>query len=580
LTRFLSSPAGRAAAVALGIALCAPSLTTGLVADDWFHRLQLTHRPLAGMSTRPLDLFTFADGNPVHTRRMMDSGLLPWWTDPEVHLSFWRPVTALTHALDYVLWPDSPIAMHAQSLVWFGLALAAVAAVYASFLPPAAAGLALLLYAIDDAHGPAVGWLANRNAMVSVALALPALALHHRWRQERWRAGAVLAMISFAIGLLAGESAVAVLAYLVAYAIHLDRDSRGGRVLSLAGYLVILVGWRVLYRQLGYGTLHSGVYLDPVHEPAAFLSAAPSRAAALLASQLALPWSDFATAYEYVSPRLPAIMTAIALATVAVISLAFVPRLRRDPVSRMFATGALLATVPICSTFPADRLLFFVGVGAMGLVASFLVGPKPLLARPLAWALVLIHVILAPPLLAIRSRSMTTVEKPVDRALVAFPHGPEVAGKTLILLNPPADPLAGFPQLMFAARGERNPDRVRWLATGTNRVDVKRRDGRTLVVRSEGGFYAHATEELLRSPLRPLPEGSRVALAGMTAEILATEPDGRPAEVAFQFDRPLDDPSFLWMRWEKTSYVPFAVPPVGERASLAPVNFLEVAFAE
>jgi hypothetical protein len=53
----------------------------------------------------------------------VDAGrrLLPWWSDPTIHIDFARPLTALTHVLDYALWPGTPALRHLHSLLWFAL---------------------------------------------------------------------------------------------------------------------------------------------------------------------------------------------------------------------------------------------------------------------------------------------------------------------------------------------------------------------------------------------------------------------------------------------------------------------------
>ena len=82
----------------------------------------------------------------------MDIGVFPWWTDPTLKAEFLQALTVLTHRLDYALWPDSPVLMHAQSLFWLGTAVAAVAVFYRRMLgPTGVAATAALLYAIDDA---------------------------------------------------------------------------------------------------------------------------------------------------------------------------------------------------------------------------------------------------------------------------------------------------------------------------------------------------------------------------------------------------------------------------------------------
>ena len=46
---------------------------------------------LRDLFPRPLDMFAFIDGDPARTRRMMDRGILPWWTFEDARLAFWRP---------------------------------------------------------------------------------------------------------------------------------------------------------------------------------------------------------------------------------------------------------------------------------------------------------------------------------------------------------------------------------------------------------------------------------------------------------------------------------------------------------
>ena len=170
IQRFLASPTAGWVAIAVALLLAAPSLTVGLAADDWLQLLVARGlHPFAGLPQSRLDLFSFAGHDPATIQPLVDAGMFPWWTDPAVKLAFWRPLASFTHLVDWTLWPGAPWAMHLHSLAWFGLALAAAAALYRRLIGGWTAGLATLLYALDDAHGPAVGWIANRNAMVAVA---------------------------------------------------------------------------------------------------------------------------------------------------------------------------------------------------------------------------------------------------------------------------------------------------------------------------------------------------------------------------------------------------------------------------
>ena len=73
-----------------------------------------------------------------------------------------------THWLDYQLWPDAPWMMHAQSLVWLAGTVLIAGLLYRRIeAVPWVAGLAVLLYAVDDARAAPASWIANRNALVA-----------------------------------------------------------------------------------------------------------------------------------------------------------------------------------------------------------------------------------------------------------------------------------------------------------------------------------------------------------------------------------------------------------------------------
>ena len=420
-TRFLASSRALPCLVALGVLLTSPSLFSGLAADDYLHAITLEKLPFVTPQEGPLDLFRFANGNAATARALMDVGEFPWTADPSVRFAFFRPLSALTHMLDYAAWPHAPAMMHAQNLFWFALALLGVAAVYRRLLGATwVAGLALLLYALDDTHAPVVGWLANRNALIALSFSLSALWMHDRWRRDGWKPGAWLGPLLFAVAILAGESALAILAYLAAHALHIDKTSLKARAVALTPYALIVVAWRFAYTHFGFGVSSSGIYFDPGQHPLVYLTALPRRLPFMLLGEVGLPRSDFAMVYEYISPTALAWMIGFALAVLGLLAAAMVPLWRRDPVARFFTTGLLLAVFPICGAFPSDRLLLFVGVGAMGLIALFLSSAASFAERGAAAVLVFVHVVLAPPLLVLRAK-FVDYEIPTEVATKTIP---------------------------------------------------------------------------------------------------------------------------------------------------------------
>lgn len=591
LVSWLGARRAPAIVVLLGLALAAPALTADFAADDHLHRVIARDDPgIDGLRSRPLDLFVFASGDPADNAKLRELGVFPWWTDLSMRLAFFRPVTSATHALDHALWPDSATAQLGHNLVWLALALIATWAFYRRFVPARwIAVLALALYAFDDARGPVVGWIANRNALIALVLAVPVLLAHDRWRRDGWAPGRWVGPALFAVALGAGESSLAIVAYLGAHGLWLDRGRWRDRAIALAPYAMIVVGWRLLYGHLGYGVAGSGIYLDPGGDPAGFVAAAAVRLPLLLLGQLALPWSDLASIYPIMGAAVLTGMLLFALAMLTAIGLACARLLRRDPVSRFFGTGMVLAAIPVASTFPADRLLGFIGLGGMGLVAQLLAAaarqrdqlgdgrPRRAAAVTVAIVLALVHLVFAPPFLVLRSRSMVAVGRVLDRADAGIPAGPEIVDKTVIIVAAPSDALAGYVHVMRESRRQPRPARLYWLANAWTAVTLERIDERTLRVIPEGGFLRYEIDQMVRSPrLRPFAVGDRVALSGLTIEVEEVTADGRPSRVLAHFDRVLEDPLLVWRRWEGKTYVPYQPPPPGARDTVPSVDFLRL----
>ena len=159
---------------------------------------------------------------------------------------FWRPLASATHWLDYVLWPTHPASMHLHSVAWYGLTVLMVALLYREITGvTVAAGLAALLFAIDDAHAMPVAFLSNRSDLPSLVFAAACLIAHHRWRQANSRSAALIAPVPLLASLLSKEAGVSTLAYLFGYSLFIDRSPARRRFLGLSPYLIVVAGWRI-----------------------------------------------------------------------------------------------------------------------------------------------------------------------------------------------------------------------------------------------------------------------------------------------------------------------------------------------
>jgi hypothetical protein len=154
----------------------------------------------------------------------------------------------------------------------------------------------------------------------------------------------------------------------------------------------------------------------------------------------------------------------------------------------------------------------------------------------------------------------------------SLPGDPAVANQTLVLVNPPDAYFADLSRFSRAWRGEPAPARTLRLASAATPVEVSRPDARTLVLRPEGGLFPDPLNRVFRGEDAPMASGERVVLGLATIEVRAVTKDGRPAEVAFSFTLPLDDPSLRWLAWRREGdggrYVPFTPPAIGESVRL------------
>jgi len=557
----------------------APAVNIGFTADDHILAARIGDTSaFEGFAATRWDLFVFVSGDPSQRERLLAGGTFAWWVAPGYKLAFLRPLSSATHVLDFVLWPRVPALMMIHSIAWLVTLLTIVHAVLRRFHAPVVAGLALLLYAIDDARGPAVGYLSNRNALLMASFGLAALWAHDRARRDDWSPGRWLGPLSFGIGLLAGEGTVAVLAYLFAHACFVDPGDLRARVRAFVPYVGVLLAWAFVYKALGYGSHGSGIYVEPADDPLAFAVTALERIPVLLFGQLGGPWSDFWMGYPVDVARVVWVLAWIGL---AVFAWWCRPLLRADPVARMWALGSVLACVPIAGTFPADRLLAIVGVGAMALVAQtlhgYLVGDRPGaapvrrggLARVVFAGLVLAHLVLAPLLLPIRSRSMVTVEESLAMFDAAVPDDPTITARTVVVVLAPNDGLVSYLPVTRAQQGRAAPARIRLLASATSSTLVERTGPRTLVVEPVGGLLSTPGERMLRSEHLPFTAGDTVALPDMRVVVETITADARPHRVRFEFASDLDDPSFLWLRWDVLGFVPWTPPAIGSREELA-----------
>lgn len=575
-----------AVATILAVGLTLPSLWGGLEADDYILKISLLGSAyIPDLKCAPWDAFVFADGDVERLAEGRDIGVVPWWTIDELKLAFFRPLSSLTHWLDFRLWPDSPAIMHAQNILWYGGLVAAVAVFYRRIMGSAwAAGLAALLFALDEAHATAAGWISGRNGLISTLFGVLTLMAYDRWRRGAWGLGGVGVPLLLGVCLFSAEAGTGALAFIAAYALFLDHGSWLSRLKGLLPCIAVVLLWGMLRTTLGYGAHGSEAYVDPITEPLSYARVLLDCGPMLLLGQWALIPLDLYPIYDLFMPGLARIAWLGAIGFMSLVAFMLIPMLRCSKTARFWACGMSLAVAPLCATsFPMDRILFFVGLGAAPLLAQFLAevfGRTPwretharvyrrLPAKTLACFFVLIHVVAAAVILPLRAAKPFGPEYLLDRVQVNTPLDAGVESQDVIVVNAPGAGLIGMMPILRELAGLPVPRRVRVLGPSMEALELRRPDAHTLVVRPAGGYFSLASDMLFRARRYPLRLGEEVVLTGMTIEIIALNELGFPEEVSFRFSVPLEDGSLRWLHWIEGSFVPFTPPAIGETLRLA-----------
>jgi hypothetical protein len=382
-----------------------------------------------------------------------------------------------------------------------------------------------------------------------------------------------------ALALSAGEMGLATVAYLFSYALTVDRDGIRARLMRLLPHGGVLAAWALIYKLGNFGSHGSGFYLDPLHDPLGFAGLFCQRAAFLLMGQ----WSPLPAEMSMANaPGTSAFfhMSVFSFVVAAIVAVLFIPLVVRDRVARFWGLGALLSLIPIGAVGPENRLLGFVGLGSMALLAQLTqfvfapssVPPVSRVWKGFAWAatllLLLTHLVAAPFLGIARIDYQVNVSSRMDRAMASVPSDPRIASQDLVLINPPDH--IYLVTAIWAVKHLENlpmPRHLRALSSGGT-LEVTRIGPRSLRVRFLGGFFPTAFSRFVRSQNDRFSPGQHFELPGLSIVVESLDAQGDPAQVLYEFPVAVEDPSLRWMRWQDGVYVPWSPPALGQTVKL------------
>jgi hypothetical protein len=612
----------------LAIVFMLPALPTGLLGDDLIQRpKQFTPGELPArlmdtgfvpddsgkLGTVLRGLFGY-NPNEQLAARARDYGIAPWWAHEAWTAALWRPFTAFTHWLDYRLFPNTPLLMHAHNIAWYATAIFLAATAYRKIAtagggenrhPPttdnsesakmqwnlAAAGLAASLFLLDKNTYFPVMYVANRGFIIALVFGLLCLHAHVRWRTTQSSARLGFSAFFLLLSLLANEGGASTLAFLIAYALVLEPGGWRPRLISLLPAAAVMVAWRVVYTGSGFGVKNVIGYIDPGYEPFLFLKNIAPRFNALIGGQLTGLPPELSLA---LNAKWQAMLAFFFAGFSLVCALVFLPILRRDVVARFWAVVMLLAAVPAATVVPLSKNMGFVAVGAFGFIASFLVrfgapSERSVIVRPLraiSWCLAIWLVVAHIPgavagriVMALGSRYIPEM---AERA-PALEDAPEIGGRNVVVINDPAQ-LPALVPFDRAYRGQPLPASIRILVPGSTRFQVTRTDASSLLLTAKEGdlfdcpavgpfHLCYVCKAINDSHFgaRTWKPGDRAMRKGFMAEIREVSARGAPSAVAFQFDRPLESEDKVWLffDWRRLTHSPFVLPQVGGTVEIA-----------
>jgi hypothetical protein len=545
-----------------GIVVYLPPLRSNYLLDDYLHAAMIEGTFPGHRS--PLDLYNFVDER--ERPLMYERGMLPWWSDPRIRIRFLRPLPSALRWAEQHVFGRAPLPPHVHSFAWWAAAVLAARRLFRRLVPARPALLATLVFAFAPCHALPLGWLANREALISLTLGTLALTELLRWRERGGAARALAATGLFATAMAGGEYALCFGGFVLAFELAARRDGAARRALGLLPFFVPALAYLGVRAMLGYGTEGSGFYEDPLREPMAYLRVAPRRLATLFADAwLTLDGDTLQAAKPWL----------LALVVVAVVALLAAPLGRAlapldGPVRRRVHAmlgGSVLALVPVLAVDPSPRVL---GAAVLGLA------PAVALVLDTAWFPS------SPP----ERRGVAELTGLVALALgfFHFVHGPMTAwtigeryrrNSNDFVVNVAdlgdrlhrADAselvvLRGFNNTFFMpfALGLQGRPTGKWrvLAT-TGHVLGLRRDARTLelVAPKDQGMFSW---DLFRERNTAVAAGDVFEVPGLRVTVLEVGPDG-PRRARFELDRDLDDPGYAWITESGQGEFPSATPP-------------------
>lgn len=547
----------------LAALLMLPALLGSITIDDLVQESLITNKTIwSNDSHWALSYFTFFDGQLERNEEIILKFGAPWWTDPQLKINFFRPLAAVSHWLDYILSNNNFTWMYLHNVLLY-LLLITVINRFARLIYPehkATANLLTLFFAVAFSHYLPVSWIANRNSLLATLFAVLCLISFHHYLAHGWRAGMWATPLLLLCSLLSGETGTGTCAFLFAYVVFLTNRNWKQVTLALLPSALVAIIWYLVYKHLGYGTAHSGLYLDPGESPLYFLSQALVRYPVLLFLQfsgltiLVFPDSPYGLDSGFIT------ISIIYLVFCAVV---FTPVLKQSRSARFWLVSCVIASLPACTTTPQERVAILSGIGAMGLISETIMFYSNRLHQtlngfyrrllPLASILFISLLLIFQPI-AVAGAMVVGANKPKLLEQVETMQWVDAsAGKINVFINSPH--VRSLPSWIIAAHylGKPLPIENHNLAPHYYPIKLARVDKYSLRMQLDQWYlpgFAHRVQVLFRPAIPTFKVGDSFQHGDLTAIIEATNSHGEPTQILFRFQHELEDPRYRFWIWQ------------------------------
>jgi hypothetical protein len=573
------------AVLALTSILYLPALLIGFFADDFYWLLSLKPPPALTGLVAP---YYISFEQPAVETYWRARGVYFWWASHDFRWTLMRPGAIRLLELEWAAFGVRPLWYHLVSLVsYVGLA-GVVWCLYRRVLRLEAALLALFLFATHVGHLQSVWWISNQHSVLSVLFAFLGVLAYQKWRESDWRPGLVLCPLSFAAGLIFGETTIAAIAYVVAYEAFAGRGSLIRRISSLIPLLSLFVGYLALHHQQGYTTRGSLYYLDPLRDPRAFIGIAISRFPALFDGLWNVLLADFWAARPALRP-LQAALAAIVCTLLALLLRGawrdLEPAERR--VVAWMGSSALLSLVPGLASPPGGRLLLTGTVGGSVVLAVIFRHAWRVLRResPTSWRraylagaapLLLLNLLLPLPAIPGTLLMMGRFNAADTQAFRDAEIDDSLAPtQDFIVLNVPGSLTSmSFLSARRLLLGSPLPHDWTVLTCTPYDLRVTRTGTETLELEVlDGALFGEGGQRHFRPESWPVKVGDVFDRGTFQVRILAVNEVG-PTRLEFRFLHPLDDPRYRVLSWKDGTFRLLPMPAPGRQvlvpAALSP----------